>query len=328
MKLRVLPVIVLTLLAAMSPVALAQKFTPGKPVPLLSELKPGDYIWHPELSPDGPVVIVVSIPDQVMYVYRNGIRIGRSTVSSGKPGHRTPTGVFTILEKQRQHTSNIYKGASMPNMQRLTWGGVALHAGNLPGYPASHGCIRLPLDFSKLLYTVTTRGTTVIVADNKSAPAQTVHPGILFAPGGVDAEAPVSPEGYSWAPERSTNGPVSILVSSADRRVYVFRNGTPIGNAGFSLEDPTRPLGNHAYSALDVIDSEGRRKWLSIATDDGRQKQDDVHDLMKRGSISPEFVASVRAVLSPGATLLITDAPVNGNTMSAPGFNILTTASK
>jgi len=95
---------------------------------------------------------------------RNGVRIGRSTVSTGTAGHRTPTGVFTVLQKKVDHESSIYKGAKMPNMQRLTWTGIAMHAGQLPGYPASHGCVRLPEDFAEKLYTVTNLGTTVIIS--------------------------------------------------------------------------------------------------------------------------------------------------------------------
>ena len=94
-----------------------------------------------------------------MYVFRNGVRIGRSTVSTGKQGKRTPTGVFTVLQKKVDHESSIYKGAKMPHMQRLTWTGIALHAGQLPGYPASAGCVRLPVDFAAKLYPVTTIGT-------------------------------------------------------------------------------------------------------------------------------------------------------------------------
>ncbi len=88
------------------------------------------------------------------------------SVSTGRPGHPTPTGVFDILEKEKDHVSTIYKGAEMPWMERLTWTGIAMHAGDLPGYPDSHGCVRLPLEFSKLLYTVTTKGGTVIIADH------------------------------------------------------------------------------------------------------------------------------------------------------------------
>jgi lipoprotein-anchoring transpeptidase ErfK/SrfK len=92
----------------------------------------------------GPVVMVVSITEQRGYVYRNGILIGATTVSTGRPGHLTPAGVFTVLQKQKEHRSTIYDGAPMTYMERLTWGGIALHAGGLPGHPESHGCIHLP----------------------------------------------------------------------------------------------------------------------------------------------------------------------------------------
>jgi len=110
-------------------------------------LRPGQFVWHPERSPDGPVAVIVSLPEQRVHVYRNGIRIGVSTCSTGREGHRTPTGVFTVLQKDRNHRSSTYNNAPMPNMNRLTWSGIALHAGQLPGYPASHGCVRLPLEF-------------------------------------------------------------------------------------------------------------------------------------------------------------------------------------
>jgi lipoprotein-anchoring transpeptidase ErfK/SrfK len=151
----------------------------------VDNLKPGEFTWHPELSPDGPVAIIVSLPEQRVYVYRNGIEIAVSTCSTGKPGHETPTGVFTILEKDKNHHSSTYNNAPMPNMERLTWQGVALHAGQLPGYPASHGCVRLPLEFSQKLFTVTHLGTPVIIANAKSAPADVVHPGQVLS---ADAE--------------------------------------------------------------------------------------------------------------------------------------------
>ena len=127
------------------------------------------------------MLIVVSKPEQIAYVYRNGIRIARSSVSTGRPGHPTPVGGFDILEKEKDHLSTIYKGAEMPWMERLTWNGIALHAGDLPGYPDSHGCVRLPLEFSKLLFTVTTQGGTVIIADEHSAPRETVSGNDFFA---------------------------------------------------------------------------------------------------------------------------------------------------
>ena len=236
------------------PFARAANFTKGRDVaPFTADLKPGDYLWHPEVSPAGPVVVLVSLPDQVMYVYRNGVRIGRSTVSTGTAGHRTPTGVFTVLQKKVDHESSIYKGAKMPNMQRLTWTGIAMHAGQLPGYPASHGCVRLPEDFAAKLYTVTNLGTTVIIADNKSSPINTTKPGLLFS--GKTGEPEAGSAGFAWTPEKSPNGPVSIIVSGADRTGYVYRNGVEIGRAAISGVE--RLSGTHIYSALAKLDASG-----------------------------------------------------------------------
>jgi hypothetical protein len=134
----------------------------------IPELKPGQYDFHPELSTGGPVMIVVSIEDQRAFVYRNGVRIATTTVSTGRPGFDTPTGVFRILQKQKMHHSNLYDDAEMPFMQRLTWDGVALHAGRIPGHPASHGCVRLPAEFARKLYDVTYHGGTVVITDAAS----------------------------------------------------------------------------------------------------------------------------------------------------------------
>src|SRR5262245_425602 len=145
----------------------------------IDALKKGQFLWMGEAVASGPVVMVVSLDEQRAYVYRNGVLIGVTTVSTGRPGHLTPTGVFTVLQKQKEHRSTIYDGAPMPYMERLTWGGVALHAGGLPGYPSSHGCVHLPLEFAKLLYGVTDRGTTVVIADANSAPDDVLHPSVL-----------------------------------------------------------------------------------------------------------------------------------------------------
>ncbi|MBD60178.1 MAG: hypothetical protein CL808_08685 [Citromicrobium sp.] len=112
------------------------------------------------------VLIVISKGSQEMYVFKDGTLWGTSPVSTGKPGHDTPIGIFPILQKKVFHRSNIYSNAPMPHMQRLTWTGIAIHAGRLPGYPASHGCIRLPADFAKSLYQVTGKGTTTVVVTN------------------------------------------------------------------------------------------------------------------------------------------------------------------
>ncbi len=112
-----------------------------------------------------PVTVVVSLPMQRAYVYRGDTMIAAATVSTGKDGKDTPVGVFPILQKREMHRSNLYNSAPMPFMQRLTWDGVALHAGNNPGFPDSHGCIRLPAAFAKKLFSITSVGTNVIVTD-------------------------------------------------------------------------------------------------------------------------------------------------------------------
>lgn len=135
-------------------------------------LEPGEFVWNPHLAPEGEVEIVVSIPLQRAYVYRGGTLIGLTTVSTGKPGHATPTGRFPILQKNKRHFSNLYNNAPMPFMQRLTWDGIALHAGAIPGKPASHGCVRLPLAFAGHLFGATRVGATVHITDKSPAAAE------------------------------------------------------------------------------------------------------------------------------------------------------------
>jgi hypothetical protein len=281
-------------------------------------LKAGDFVWEPERAPAGPVLIVVSKPEQTMFVYRNGIRIARSSVSTGRPGHPTPVGVFHIMEKEKTHVSSIYKGAEMPWMERLTETGIALHAGMLPGYPDSHGCVRLPLEFSKLLYTVTNDGGTVIIADEHSAPRETVHPGMIFSdvtpPAG---ETPLAKGDVSWTPEKAATGAVAILLSSASKQAYIYRNGVEIGRAGFAGSIS----GMHVYSALDGADAEGKRKWVRV---DGAPVASDpgFTDLARNAGMPADFIANVRSVVKPGTTMVLTDQPVNGETQSKPGFKV------
>jgi len=317
-----IPIITSAALALLSitSVTRAENVTEGHPVaPFTPQIKSGDYVWLPEVSPAGPVVIVVDLPEQVLYVYRNGVRIGRSSISSGKARHHTPTGVFTILQKNIKHTSTIFKNASMPYMERLTWGGVAIHAGNLPGYPASHGCVRMPLDFAQKLYTVTSDGTTVVITDGKSATGSTSTPGLLFA---TKPDAASTPGGIVWKPERAATGPVSIIISIAESTAYVYRNGTEIGHAPVGgLQAFT---GSYVYSAMASVDTEGRHTWLSVASVGGDAP--DIKHLVKRVRVDKQFLANARSLIKPGTTLILTDAPVNASTRSDPDFNILTAA--
>ncbi len=133
-----------------------------------------------EPPPKGPLQIIISIADQNISVYSGDVLVARSAVSTGVPDHPTPMGVFTVIQKQRWHRSNLYSAAPMPYMQRITWSGVALHAGVLPGYPASHGCIRLTEDFAIRLWQLTKLGNRVIIARSDVAPVEISHPQ-LFA---------------------------------------------------------------------------------------------------------------------------------------------------
>jgi lipoprotein-anchoring transpeptidase ErfK/SrfK len=126
-------------------------------------LGPGQYVWDGKAAPNGSLILIVDLSAQRAVVYRNGVPIAASTVSTGRKGRGTPIGIFTILQKQVVHRSRTYDDAPMPFMQRLTWKGVAMHAGHVASYPASHGCIRLPRGFAKLLYGVTKLGTPVLI---------------------------------------------------------------------------------------------------------------------------------------------------------------------
>ena len=131
--------------------------------------------------PHGTIILAVSLADQRLTIWDDGVVVARSAVSTGVAGRETPRGVFTLLQKQRMHRSNIYSNAPMPFMQRITWSGVALHEGHVTGRPASHGCIRLPADVARKLFTYTRIGARVIVTDDPVTPADFVHPALFSA---------------------------------------------------------------------------------------------------------------------------------------------------
>jgi lipoprotein-anchoring transpeptidase ErfK/SrfK len=179
----------ITLLVADAPPAKAQFFpwggwgngSPGwdyqprrqrRAVPRRTEPEDNTPIVSTLPKPTGPLTLVVSLGKQTVTIYDNNQKIATSPISSGTTGHETPTGVFSILEKNRYHYSNLYDGAPMPFMQRITNSGVALHQGVLPGYPASHGCIRLPASFARNLFGTTDIGARVIVTNDDPVPEE------------------------------------------------------------------------------------------------------------------------------------------------------------
>jgi hypothetical protein len=126
------------------------------------QLKPGQYLWR-KGSFEGDPQVVISIADQLAFLYRGDQLVAVSSISTGKEANPTPTGIFFVLLKKPMHRSIKYENAPMPFMQQIDKYGVALHAGHNPGYPASHGCIRLPAEFAKKLYGVTNLGATVMI---------------------------------------------------------------------------------------------------------------------------------------------------------------------
>ena len=203
--------------------------------------------------PQGPFQVIVTIASQQVSLYGQDGFIERAPISTGMSAHPTPTGVFTVIAKARWHASNIYSRAPMPYMQRITWSGIALHAGPRPGYPASHGCIRLPQDFAVRLFQMTKIGTRVIVTRDAVAPIEITHPK-LFVPKkpaehtaalaadlikgaiGIAADTPAAEHpsasagttsgGNTAVESKSAVGlpqPVSVFVSRKQRKVFVRR---------------------------------------------------------------------------------------------------------
>lgn len=282
--------------------ALAQRVDAGSGsiVRTIAKLRPGEYVWAPDLAPIGPTLLIVNTTSQRAVLYRNGVPIAATTISTGRPGYDTPTGIFVILQKHVEHRSRKYDNAPMPYMQRLTWKGVALHGGQLPGYPASHGCIRLPKSFARLLYGVTSLGMTVVVTNRITTPRVAPTPEIAL--GGAEPLA-VSGTGTEWHPERSPAGPVSIIVSAADHRAVVLRNGIEIGSAPVGIEGPVS--GTWAY-ALRTIDGEGRQ-WLRVQlSTDKATNQRVPREEWGRFHASEEFRGLVAAVVQPGTTVIVT----------------------
>jgi hypothetical protein len=208
---RFLPALALLSLSALLP--LSQR-ADAQIVDIQGEsLTPGDYRWLEEGPFEGPLYLIISIERQVMHVYSGDRLVGMASISTGAKGHRTPTGEYAILQKREWHRSNIYSNAPMPFMQRLTWGGIALHAGHNPGYPASHGCIRLPTAFARKLFALTQIGTLVRVNADGLRPALMLDTLVLNDPGAavVTFTPGAQPPAAGKAPVELANSDVPML---------------------------------------------------------------------------------------------------------------------
>jgi hypothetical protein len=314
-----------------SPLATRSARAVARDLAAIRTLKHGEFVWRPEVSPRGPVVVVVSLPHQLVHVYRNGVGIGVSTCSTGARGHETPTGVFTILQKRKEHYSSTYNNAPMPNMQRLTWRGIALHAGHLPGYPASHGCIRLPMQFSELLFSVTQHGTPVIIADHDTPHGPVVQPGLLLPPeiaAGADTakRKAAASEGRRREPEESVT---SILVSGRDRKAYLMTDGVMTFATPIDILDDAKPLGTHLFSLIGPSADRHSMKWTAFGLGDDPQAgvPADIWSNAVLGRIEYLDRAAVYRVadtLRPGTIMVITDFAAGPETRTGPDFTVIT----
>jgi hypothetical protein len=285
-------------------------------------LRPGQWVWNAGAVTQGPVLVVVNLDQQLAYVYRNGVLVGSTSVSSGRKGFDTPTGVFHTLQKDKDHRSSIYNNAAMPYTQRLTWGGVALHAGGLPGYPSSHGCVHLPSAFAEKLFEISPLGMTVVVAKGADTPLELAHPlpvsPVDPATGAVEHEPRLADaQDWRWTPEAAPEGPLSLVLSRADQRMVVLRNGVEIGRARVSIADAGRPFGTHTFVALADAAASGavagkRLRWTGVALpghaeDAGRTL---TRDDFARVRLPKGFLDALQPVLGAGSTLVLTDAPI------------------
>src|SRR6202045_933315 len=166
-----------------------------RPRPRLHPAKKAVLGGNEASKPQGPLIISISIIQQKMRIYDANGFFAETPVSTGMPGHSTPMGVFSVIQKHKFHRSNIYSGAPMPYMQRITWSGVAMHAGVLPGRPASHGCIRMPMAFAVKMWNWTRMGARVVITPGEITPASFSHPllaSVRGAPPPMAADEPKS----------------------------------------------------------------------------------------------------------------------------------------
>ncbi len=175
-------------------------------------------------KPQGPLIIAISIGKQTMKIYDANGLFAETPISTGMRGHSTPMGAFSVIQKQKLHHSNIYSGAPMPYMQRITWSGIAIHAGVLPGYPASHGCIRMPMAFAIKMYGWTRMGARVVVTPGEITPASFSHPLLVtrkLVPQPVAAQEPKADAPADKAADADETSKLAILPAKLELRSTV-----------------------------------------------------------------------------------------------------------
>ena len=305
----------------------------------------------------GPLHIIVSLDKQQLTLYSDGQPIAHSRVSSGTRSHPTPTGVFSIIQKSRWHRSNLYGDAPMFFMQRITWSGVALHQGVVPNQPASHGCIRMPEAFARQMWTTTTMGARVIVSRGEVAPVAIAHPNLFSvkrAPMISQAQA-VKTAVETWtfaklasktplagmtvtdlpaitvpepampkaAPQRPLKaGPVSVFISRKEGRLYVRKGFEPVFDVAVTIDQADRPLGTHVFTAMAQNDDNTMR-WTVVSMGDAAPAAT-AAEALDRIAIPQDARDQISELLTPGASLIISDHGLGPETGKGTDFIVLT----
>jgi lipoprotein-anchoring transpeptidase ErfK/SrfK len=352
----------------------------------------------------GVLQAVISIRDQRLTLYADGTPVARSTVATGVPDHPTPTGIFSVIQKERYHTSNIYSGAPMPFMQRLTQSGIAMHLGVVPGHPASHGCIRLLDAFARQLWVTTKLGARVIIVRDEIAPVpfaherlfalrQSVPPPVTLPPAPAQPDTP-APEG-ALAPatargESSENllapnsereksnpvqfaaaelpasvprpvlskpsepqlkpGPISVFISRKEGKLFVRKGFEPVFDVPVTIERPEQPFGTHLYSSMAFKEDGAHLRWnlMTMPTSpvverraassrssrkggdreapavEGDRSASSAAEALDRVTIPEDAVQRISELMSPGASLIISDYGLGDETDEYTDFIVVT----
>ena len=269
------------------------------------------------VKPKSPLIIEVSVRKQRLIVYDANGFFAEAPVSTGMRGHPTPMGVFSVIQKQKWHRSNIYSDAPMPYMQRITWSGIAMHAGVLPGYPASHGCIRMPPAFAIKMYHWTRTGARVLVTPDAVAPQSFSHrllPTLKVQPPAVAAQSPTptaegSPaqpmnasikdskvvadldKGQAQAPTVSDadgnplppigSGRISVFISGKDSKLYVRQKFAPLFEVPVTIAPSDQPLGTHVFTAEVDKNDPNVLHWTVVSLP-GPSRQREAHERVSK----------------------------------------------
>jgi hypothetical protein len=271
-------------------------------------MKPGEFDWFADHAAEGQVVIIASIPRQLVHVYRGGRLAGVSTCSTGKPGHSTPVGRFTVINKYKDHRSSKY-GDPMPNTLRLTAMGVALHGGEIPGYPASHGCVRLPLAFADALFEVTALGTPVAIGGE--AQHLLVH-GSGITPAANAGKVIAARNAARSLVPADEHADTAIVVSAADRRLYLLQDETIVAQGPVVVADAREPLGTNVFVARGGVEGAAGSPWRRAGFEPvpGGAAVTDASPL-ERLTGSRAVMAAIEQLAHAGTVLITTDAPLN-----------------